>query len=58
MSFKPVKCDKCGFYKTARNKHVHKRKCNGVKPKPQSRAKPEKERLSQYEARYQIEACV
>lgn len=57
MRFKPVKCEKCGFYKTDKNRHVHAKKCKGVTLKPQSRAMPEEERLSQYVARYQTEVC-
>ena len=55
MSFKPVKCEKCGFYKTKQNRFAHKWKCKGVKVKPLSRARPEQERLSTYEARHQME---
>jgi len=55
MRFKPVKCEKCGFYKTEKNRFVHKKKCKGIKLKQPIRAvKSEKERLSRYEARYQI----
>jgi len=49
---KPYKCE-CGGWITERNKHVHK--CDLNVGKKLSKAKPEKERVSEYRTRYNFD---